>query len=132
MKANKALKRLTKIERAISNLVTRYSPTAVHAKELLELAKTAVARAKEAVGLQASSGTAKKTVKKTGAKKAAAARKKTAAKKAPVKVAAVKQSRKSKPAKRVVRKTVAKKAAVTKAVSPPVSAVAALSRAGVS
>ena len=131
MKANKALKRLAKIERSISNLTTRYAPTAAHAKELLELAKAAVGRAKEAVGLQSSSETAKKTAKKPGAKKAAA-RKKAAAKKAPAKVTAVKASRKSKVAKRVKKTTVAKKAAAKKAVAPRVSTVAALSQAGIS
>ncbi|MGD0777939.1 MAG: hypothetical protein ABSC05_34575, partial [Candidatus Solibacter sp.] len=58
MKTNKALKRLAKIEALISNVIERYS-SAPHIREALQDAKAAVTRAKEAVSLQASSGTAK-------------------------------------------------------------------------
>jgi hypothetical protein len=58
MKANKALKRLAKIEALMSDVTERYS-SAPHILEVLQDAKAAVIRAKEAVGLQASSGKAK-------------------------------------------------------------------------
>ena len=58
MKANKALKRLVKIEAWVSDVTERYS-SAPHIREVLQDAKTAVTRAKDAVSLQASSGTAK-------------------------------------------------------------------------
>jgi len=58
MKANKALKRLAKIEVLISDVTERYSSTP-HIREVLQDAKAAVTRAKKAVSLQASSGTAK-------------------------------------------------------------------------
>ena len=57
MKAKKALKRLAKIEALISDVTERYS-SAPHIREVLQDAKAAVTRAKEAVSLQASSGTA--------------------------------------------------------------------------
>ena len=59
MKANKALKRLAKIEALMSDVVERYSASAPHVRELLQDAKAAVTRAKEAVSLRSSSGTAK-------------------------------------------------------------------------
>jgi hypothetical protein len=59
MKTNKALKRLAKIEALISKVTERSSASAPHIRELLRDAKAAVTRAKEAVSLQASSGTAK-------------------------------------------------------------------------
>jgi hypothetical protein len=58
MKANKALKRLAKIEALMSAVMERYS-SAPHIREVLQDAKAAVTRAKEALSLQASSGTAK-------------------------------------------------------------------------
>jgi hypothetical protein len=72
MKAKKALKRLAKIETLISDLTERYSKGALQIREALQDAKTAFGRVKEAVSLQASSGTVKK---------GALARKKNAAKK---------------------------------------------------
>ncbi len=59
MKANKALKRLAKIEALMSGVTERYSASAPHLREVLQDAKAAVTRAKEAVSLQSSSGTAK-------------------------------------------------------------------------
>jgi hypothetical protein len=59
MKANKALKRLAKIEMLMSDVTERYSASAPHIREVLQDAKAAVTRAKEVVSLQASSGTAK-------------------------------------------------------------------------
>ena len=57
MKANKALKRLAKIEALISDLAERYSTDAPLIRGVLQNARVAVTRAKEAVSLQASSGT---------------------------------------------------------------------------
>jgi hypothetical protein len=57
MKANKALKRLAKIEALMSDVTERYSSTP-HIREVLQDAEAAVIRAKEAVNLQASSGKA--------------------------------------------------------------------------
>jgi hypothetical protein len=59
MKANKALKRLTKIEALMSAVTKRYSASAPHIQKALQDAKAAVTRAMEAVSLQASSGRAK-------------------------------------------------------------------------
>ena len=59
MKANKALKRLVKIEALMSDVTERYSASAPHIRELLQVAKATVTRAKEAVSLRTSSGTAK-------------------------------------------------------------------------
>ena len=58
MKANKALKRLAKIEALISDVAERYS-SAPHIREMLQDAQAAVTRSKEALGLQTSSGKAK-------------------------------------------------------------------------
>ena len=69
MKAKKALKRLAKIEALISDVTERYS-SAPHIREVLQDAKAAVTRAKEAVSLQASSGTTS-APKKAATKKAA-------------------------------------------------------------
>ena len=57
MKANKALKRLAKIEALMSVVTERYSASAPHIREVLQDAKAAVARARETV--QASSRAAK-------------------------------------------------------------------------
>src|ERR1700733_13983037 len=59
MKANKALKRLAKIEALISDVSERYSAGAHHVREALHEAKAAVARVKTAVTSQATSGMAK-------------------------------------------------------------------------
>jgi hypothetical protein len=68
MKANKALKRLTKIEALISDVTERYSAGARHIREALHEAKDAVARVKAAVRSQSPSGTAK-SFKATAKKK---------------------------------------------------------------
>ncbi len=60
MKASKALKRLAKIDALMSAVTERFSKSAPHMREVLQEAKAAVSRAKEAVSLQASSGKAKK------------------------------------------------------------------------
>ena len=56
MKKQKALKRLSKIEALISDLTERYSSSSHPIREALQVAKAAVARAKEAVSLKPSSG----------------------------------------------------------------------------
>jgi hypothetical protein len=60
MKANKALKRLTKIDASLSDLIDRYAASERRVKELLHDAKASVLRAKEAVSLQISTRTATK------------------------------------------------------------------------
>jgi hypothetical protein len=60
MKATKAFRRLMKIESLMSDVTQRYSANAL-VRKVLQDAKVAVTRAKDAVGSQqASSGTAKK------------------------------------------------------------------------
>ena len=59
MKANKALKRLAKIEALMSDVTERYSASGPHIRRVLQDAKEAITQAKEAVSLQASTGTAK-------------------------------------------------------------------------
>lgn len=92
MKGNKAHKRITKVEALISDLVNRYSAGASHVAEALQSAKAAVTRAREAVGLEASSDTPKKNAprkkkaKKTKAKSPTATRKKDPDRKAVVRV----------------------------------------------
>jgi hypothetical protein len=54
MKASKALKRLTKIEASLSNLIGRYKASDGSVQGLLSDAKASVLRAKKAVSLQAS------------------------------------------------------------------------------
>jgi hypothetical protein len=58
MKANKALKRLARIEALMTDVTKRYSANPPHVREALDDAKAAVTRAKDAVRLQASSKTA--------------------------------------------------------------------------
>jgi DNA anti-recombination protein RmuC len=73
MKANKALKRIGKIEELASEVTRRLSKSAPHVSELLKDLKAAVIRVKDAVNAQVSSRTAKKKAapprKKAGAKK---------------------------------------------------------------
>jgi len=119
MKANKALKRLTKIEALISDVTARYSSGSEHIGQALQDAMAAIARVKAAIakspavkatssikrvtGKSPSAKTAKKStpisnaVKETGAKKAAPAQKKTAVKKAAAKTSIAKTSKKSAP-----------------------------------
>src|SRR6266545_3178717 len=56
MRANKAQKRLTKIEALMSGVAERYSPGAPDIREVLQNALAAVTRAGEAVSSQSSSG----------------------------------------------------------------------------
>jgi adenylate kinase len=59
MKAKKALKRLSKIEALLSDVTERYSAGAPNMRKVLQDAKAAVTRAKEAMSWQASFGAAK-------------------------------------------------------------------------
>jgi hypothetical protein len=59
MKSKKVFKRIAKIEALISEVTERSSQSAPHVLELLRDAKAAVIRAKKALSLEASSGTAK-------------------------------------------------------------------------
>jgi hypothetical protein len=67
MKPNKALKRLAKIEALILDVTERYSASTLQTREVLQDAKAAVTRAKEAVSLQASSAAAKNSSGKKAA-----------------------------------------------------------------
>jgi hypothetical protein len=70
MKVDKVLKRLVKIEESMSDVLERYSGSAPHIRAALQDAKAAVIRAKDAVSLQASSGTTS-APKKAATKEAA-------------------------------------------------------------
>ena len=59
MKANKALRRLTKIEASMSDVVERYVSLAPAVRKALQDAMAAVVVAKEAVNLEASSSAVK-------------------------------------------------------------------------
>ena len=149
MKANKALKRLAKIEALMSDLTERYSAGAPSIRDLLQNAEVAVTQAKEAVGLQASSWTAKNRLAKqskaiskapqelskpkrrlsaAGRKAIIAATKKRwalkraeAAKSAPAKTAAPKKAavKKLAPTKTAKKSVPVKKAAAKKTASAP-------------
>jgi len=103
MKANKALKRIAKIEDLTLEVMQRLSKATPHVAELLKDLKAAVARVKKSVSAPGASRTAKK--KAAPARKKAAPRK-TAVKapkaKAPKKVARVSQAAKKPAAKRRV------------------------------
>jgi hypothetical protein len=110
MKVNKALKRLVKIEALLSSLTERYLPSAPHLREALQNAKDAVARAKQAVSLHASSRT-KATAAKAdrAAKKAARSHKKASVKSVAATPAKSKRVRKNTPIKKSAKKRPAKK-----------------------
>jgi hypothetical protein len=137
MKVNKALKRLAKIEALMSNVAARYSPSAPRTREVLQDAKAAVARAREAVeaffrtaknaakpkrkrsaaGRKASQEEPQRRAQKRAvagkagraAKKASPARKKAAVKKAAAKAPAAKTPKKRAPIKRAAKKKTAAK-----------------------
>ena len=109
MKANKALKRLAKIEALISDVMERYSSRASHIREALRDAKAAIARVTQAINSQVPSETAKRAPVK---------RKKAAGKKAAVKTPTAKTGKKPPPIKKA-----AKKAAAKKTVPAPVQTV---------
>ena len=60
MKAKKAVKRLTKVESLLTNVIDQYAAGEDAVRELLDSAKATVVRAKETVSLQTSSVSPKK------------------------------------------------------------------------
>ncbi len=60
MKAKKAVKRLTKVESLLTNVIDQYAAGEDAVRELLDSAKATVVRAKQTVSLQASSVAPKK------------------------------------------------------------------------
>jgi hypothetical protein len=60
MKAKKAVKRLSRVETLLSNVIDQYATSEQDVKELLDSAKASVVRAKETVNSQASAAVAKK------------------------------------------------------------------------
>lgn len=102
MKANKALKRLAKIETLMSDVAERFSASAPHLREALKDLKAAVLSVKEAVKVQTSSA----APKKAPSKKAARAGKKAVAKKAAVPKA--KASKKRAPLRKASKKSAPK------------------------
>jgi len=110
MKANKALKRLGKIESIMSDVAERFSASAPHLREALKDLKAAMLSVKEAAKVQASPA-----AKKAAPKKAAHAGKKAVAKKAAKKRAPLRKA-----AKKAAPKHVA--AAVSSPESMPVAA----------
>jgi hypothetical protein len=112
MKANKALKRLAKIEALMSGVTKRYSAIAPNLRRVLQDALDAVARAKGAVSLQASSGTKAGTAKAHQAvKKATSSQKKVALKRVPAKARRAKTAKKSMPLQNAAKKRTEKKRA---------------------
>jgi len=65
MKAKKALKRLSRVETLLSDVIDQYAPKEKDVRELLDSAKSYVIRAKESVNVQASSASKKPPVKAT-------------------------------------------------------------------
>jgi ribonuclease E len=120
MNANKALKRLAKIEALVSDVARRFSASAPHVGDVLKDLKAAVGRVTEAVRTEVSSLTAKK--------KAAAAPKKKTAKKKAAKPAKVKAS-KVKAAKAKTPKKVARVKRAVKKPAPKQRAAAAVQSA---
>lgn len=101
MKANKALKRMAKIESLTSDMMRRLAKGAPHLSEVLQSLKDAVARVKDALGSQISARTAKKETKpsrkKASARKKVSKSKSKTEKKAPK--AKVKKVKRTAPAK---------------------------------
>ncbi len=112
MKANKALKRLAKIETLMSDVAERFSASAPHLREALKDLKAAMLSVKEAVKVQTSPAS-----KKAAPKKAARAGKKAVGKRA------VKKRAKVRKAAKAVKKTAPKRVAA--AASSPESMPAA-------
>jgi len=116
MKANKALKRLTKIKALLSDVTRRYSANAPNLRDVLQYAEDAVTRAKEAVGLEVSSSSKRHPKVARSAKKAAPAKKKNAVKKV-VNAPRARTAKKTPPAEKQAKKGSLKKAAPVKAVA---------------
>jgi hypothetical protein len=123
MKANKALKRLAKIESLMSVVIERYSASAPHLRRVLQDAADAIARAKQAVKLQASSGT--KAAKAHRAEKTTApSQKKASVKKVAANARRAEATKKSTPVKKTAKKRAARKTAVVPAEQTTTEAVA--------
>ena len=114
MKAIKALKRLTKAEALLSNVIDRYAASGHSIQEVLQNAKASVIRAKDAVGLQASPRKSKEPKKRRRLQKAEAAKAKPAATKKTVSKKAARKKAVAKKVAKTLTKTVAKKSAPTK------------------
>lgn len=63
MKAKKAVKRLTRVEALLSNVIDQYAESRTNFRDLLDAARESVARAKKTVVLKASKSTRKPPVK---------------------------------------------------------------------
>jgi len=121
MKANKALKRLAKIEALIADVAERFSASAPHLRDALKDLKSAVVSVKEAGRMQASSTSAKKK-----AKKAAPAALEPELKNTAFEVRKARGTKKRAPLKKVAKKTgptrvAASSARAATAASAPVS-----------
>jgi hypothetical protein len=66
MKAKKALKRLTRVETLLTNVIEQYASNESDVRELLDSAKASVGRAKETVDLKAAPKAVKKPPVKAG------------------------------------------------------------------
>ena len=99
MKANKALKRLAKIETLMSDVAERFSASAPHLREALKDLKAAMASVKEAVKVQTSPAPKKSTSKKAARAGKKAVAQKAAKKRAPLRKPA--KSAKKSPLRRV-------------------------------
>ena len=111
MKANKTLKRLTKIEALLSDIRGRHSTKASDLRQVLQDAGAAIVRAKEIVSSQAAAKVNRK------AKRAAPTRKKVAVKKASSRAAVSKSAKKSASRKKVAKE---KAATMTASASAPI------------
>lgn len=129
MKANKALKRLAKIESLMSVVAERYSVSAPHLRKVLKDAADAVARAKQAVSLQASSGTkaptAHRATKKAvpAQKNAAPSQKKVAVKKVAANAPLAETAKRSTRVKKTAKKRAARKTAAVPVAQAAMEAV---------
>jgi len=113
MKANKALKRLKRIKALMSDVTKRFSVSAPHIREVLQGAEDAIARAKQAVSMEASSGTKTATGKARRAAKTARAQKKPSVKTVAARTKATERSpRAKKAAKKRAPKNLAPRPAV--------------------
>lgn len=116
MKANKALKRLAKIEALMSDVAERFSASAPHLREALKDLKAAVDSVKQAVKVQSSSA----AVKKAAPQKAPSAGKRAAVKNAVAKAPKVKAAK-----KRALARKADKKAPPARVAPAPVYAARA-------
>jgi hypothetical protein len=117
MKAKKAVKRLAKIKALMADVTKRYSASAPHLREVLQYAEAAVTKAKEAVGLHATTR-AKAGKAARPAKKARPVEKKATVKTVAMKSRVANSSRKSSPIKSARKKRPAQS-------TPPAPAVQA-------